>query len=815
MRSRNTELPITTAVWAILIVFTVVLSPSPIHATTISVTTTEDELNSDGDCSLREAIRAANLDVAVDACAAGSGSDDITLPAGTYTLSISGGEEDAAATGDLDLTGVVTLTGAGMASTIVDGALLDRVFDVQSGGDATISDLTVQHGRPTEFPGYGGGIRDAGTLTVSEVRLFDNHAEYGGGMSVVASPATLSMLDSLVDANEGAVGGGALHVGGGSGTVERTTITGHGANSGSVVWITYPNPGPGSPGSLVVEDSSISDNDTLGIDNDTYVTLIGTQLTNNTTGMDNSGGFASGGLALVRTSLVAGNDGVGLANIGAMTIEDSTIRDNTGGGIENSLGLSVERSTISGNTSSTSGAGLRNFGIASLSNTTVSGNSGQAFGAGIFHNPDSVFANPALTLNNVTITANNLGGGSGAGLYAGSATQTVRTSNTIIAGNLIGGVVPSDCSATIDSLGNNLIGDASGCTITGDTTGNLLDVDPQLGPLANNGGLTETHALLVGSPAIDAGGSTTCEATDQRGVARPQGEACDIGAYEASSDCTGAVDGTACADGVFCNGYDSCSAGSCSVHSGDPCASEPQCNDTCDEATNVCSVTPNGMPCDDGQLCTASDSCNDGTCVGDAALANGTPCDDSEPCTTSDSCNDGTCIGSPPIGCNAAVSGKAKLSLKHDPSNVAKDAVKWSWRSAATFDVTELGSPDTATDLVLCVFDQNGLTLSATAPADGICGTKPCWNVSSTLVKYTNKTLAPDGLAKLIGKGGGPGAGKLKVKGKGPLLGLPVLGLATPVRGLLMRPDTGACWNAMFSTNIKVNDATRFLAIGD
>ena len=71
----------------------------------------------------------------------------------------------------------------------------------------------------------------------------------------------------------------------------------------------------------------------------------------------------------------------------------------------------------------------------------------------------------------------------------------------------------------------------SGCTITGDLTGNITGQDPLLGPLQNNGGPTETHALLPDSPAIDAGADTACPAADQRGVARPLGSACDIGAF--------------------------------------------------------------------------------------------------------------------------------------------------------------------------------------------------------------------------------------------------------------------------------------------
>src|ERR671921_618797 len=100
MRRYIMKLPLALKPWhslAVLaaLVFSLALAP-PAHAATISVTTTTDELNADGDCSLREAVRAANLDASVDACVAGTGADMITLPAGTYLLSVAGRDEDAA-----------------------------------------------------------------------------------------------------------------------------------------------------------------------------------------------------------------------------------------------------------------------------------------------------------------------------------------------------------------------------------------------------------------------------------------------------------------------------------------------------------------------------------------------------------------------------------------------------------------------------------------------------------------------------------------------------------------------------------------------
>ena len=127
------------AVFALILALLAASRGAAVQAAGIAVNTTTDELNSDGDCSLREAIEAANTDLAVDACAAGSGADTITVPAGTYGLT------DGALQPDTDM----TINGAGAASTIVDGGALDGVFEVlQVEGDivVTITGMTIQNG---------------------------------------------------------------------------------------------------------------------------------------------------------------------------------------------------------------------------------------------------------------------------------------------------------------------------------------------------------------------------------------------------------------------------------------------------------------------------------------------------------------------------------------------------------------------------------------------------------------------------------------------------------------------------------------------
>jgi len=116
--------------------------------------------------------------------------------------------------------------------------------------------------------------------------------------------------------------------------------------------------------------------------------------------------------------------------------------------------------------------------------------------------------------------------------------DTVYAKNTIIANNTVEKGTGPDFRGVISSYGYNLIGDTTDCTIneSANPSTNITGVNPMLGPLQNNGGSTETHALLSGSPAIDAGDCTDKDSnpvlTDQRGVSRPQGSRCDIGAYE-------------------------------------------------------------------------------------------------------------------------------------------------------------------------------------------------------------------------------------------------------------------------------------------
>jgi CSLREA domain-containing protein len=210
-----------------------------------------------------------------------------------------------------------------------------------------------------------------------------------------------------------------------------------------------------------------------------------------------------------------------------VTLLDSTIAGNrvTGGAVE---GL---------------GGGLYVLGDLSVTNSTISGNSvdnpGIGMGAGITAAIDPAETDgTTLTVLNSTIAGNTLAvGGMGAGIGVANPTPgvvtTVDLKNTIVAGNT-SGELSSDCSLlAVPTSDNNLSSDAT-CQFTDE--GSLESTDPQLGALVNNGGPTDTRALAAGSPAIDAGTNDGCPPADQRGVARPQGPDCDIGAFERVPD---------------------------------------------------------------------------------------------------------------------------------------------------------------------------------------------------------------------------------------------------------------------------------------
>jgi hypothetical protein len=264
-------------------------------------------------------------------------------------------------------------------------------------------------------------------------------------------------------------------------------------------------------------------------------------------------------------------------NEGSLTLNNSTISGNSasngGGGILNEGSLTLNNSTISGNSASNGGGGIYDVGATYVDNSTISGNSSGGDGGGVYEAAILQLVNSTLSANraahngggiyifssgpergtvgqyNATVAYNAADTGV-TGFFSGGGVAnsggTFHAQNTILADNsgstcitLICFRVPDDCNGTLDSGGYNLIGAPGGCSYGPDPT-TLTGQDARLGALADNGGATLTHALLPGSPAIDAGSPLGCMdntgmalLTDQRGWSRYVNGRCDIGAYEA------------------------------------------------------------------------------------------------------------------------------------------------------------------------------------------------------------------------------------------------------------------------------------------
>lgn len=236
--------------------------------------------------------------------------------------------------------------------------------------------------------------------------------------------------------------------------------------------------------------------------------------------------------------------GGGILNSGGtISVIDSTFTGNTasgssggdGGGIANSSGvtgsqptMTLSGDTFSGNTAGEYGGGVDiDGGTALIENTTITGNHANSESGGV-----DIDTGGAVQFTNDTIDANSSGGDSG-GVYVDG--TNVSFADTIVANNTSASA-PAQCfSHTLTDQGHNL--DSDGTCFTPSSTNGDITANPKLGPLQNNGGPTDTQALLDGSPAINAGNNATCATTDQRGVSRPQpaGGTCDIGAYEATA----------------------------------------------------------------------------------------------------------------------------------------------------------------------------------------------------------------------------------------------------------------------------------------
>jgi hypothetical protein len=382
--------------------------------------------------------------------------------------------------------------------------------------------------------GYGFTLSGGGDVMVDQVRL------------VPFPPPTEITVTNLNDNGEGSLREALEAIASGG------TITFDPALAGGTIELA----GPLDPPNPVVIDGSAAPGINLnggGLDRvlivDAGVDVTVTEMTlTNGYGFQLAGCVLNNGALTLDHAIITGctmttdagdfwQGGGGIYNGDGATLNliDSTVSDNTaqwsGGGVYSFFNTTtnVVRSTISGNLSNDVGGGLRLLGNAEIVNSTISGNTSTGWhGGAIFQTDGDISVLNSTIANNVapdwapsTLFIGQFGGGF---------VPTLTLTNTIITGNQWYACekFASGTTGNVVSGGNNLVQDDS-CNPVGS---DLIVGDALLGPLADNGGPTLTHALLSGSPALDAADPAACPATDQRGVARPQGAGCDVGAFE-------------------------------------------------------------------------------------------------------------------------------------------------------------------------------------------------------------------------------------------------------------------------------------------
>ena len=501
------------------------LPTPPARANSITVNNLADTFDNTK-CSLRAAIMSANSNLSVDACAAGSpGADTINvlLPVFCHGINI-----QCAVTLGAPLPSItedLTINGSGVG---VDGNNSYSVFGVRNNSIVTFNNLLIRNGDAV----YGGGGISVtnSTLTLNRVTLSGNHAYGGAGLYIHSGAVYVHQSQFLNNISDPSGYGAAIGMVGGFVVVDNSTFRDNGSALGG----------------------AIAGLGTANID-------VSTSLFEHNSATNSGGAFYL-------------QDGLVRTRIAGSVITDNLTTNvsgsSNGGGVYVSRGsLQITGTTIANNAVAARGGGVHVFGaVVTMTNVTVSGNSARDHGGGIFAQADNpLFAPLSLLANNVTLS-NNLadsdmnGNGDGGGIFVLSGPVTVT--NSLIAGNFDtlnnggAGIKHPDCSGTYSLARYTLIGRNDGCTgFVNGSDGNKVGtagspIDPLLAPLADNGGPQAglpfqtqpiaTHALLSLSPAINGGdpaapGSSAlaCDLRDQRGVRRPLGPRCDMGAFEA------------------------------------------------------------------------------------------------------------------------------------------------------------------------------------------------------------------------------------------------------------------------------------------
>lgn len=463
---------------------------------------------------------------------------------GTHTIVLTSQKLIQAAT-TIDGANVITLSGGDAVSLFkvapdielnLDNLVLTNGFaDRQGGaienyGRLTLQNTTVQQSRVTvegqdcehDTVCGGAGIysHDNAVLELHDSRVIGNTGGWFGGG--IYSAGRLSVAGSELRDNQSQGTGGGLETDG-IAEISNTIISGNVASEsfgGGIATFT---------GTLALRNSVVEHNQAGRLGGGVFisteqepvhteVTISATRISANATGTNDND--LGGGI------YITGGASLALAH--------SSISDNTAGGGAGlfsyfpQTALTIDQSTFSGNSTAGDGGALWiSSGVQALTNLTLSNNTAGRGGAIFVGTGTSIdVGEAAATLNHLTIAGNRATAGSSLFIDTGS----LRLQNTIVAHALGEGghCAFSNNPISYQTDGYNLADDDS-CAL--DNDGDRQNTDPQLAPLADNGGPTLTHLPLATSPAIDAGGGN-CATIDQRDLARPQGSTCDIGAVE-------------------------------------------------------------------------------------------------------------------------------------------------------------------------------------------------------------------------------------------------------------------------------------------
>lgn len=429
-----------------------------------------------------------------------------------------------------------------------------QVEAIDNDGTLAINNCTMTGNGANLNDDFSLGIDNEGTASLSACTMKGFESNFTGG-AAVDNGGQLTINSCTFKKNVGHFGGAAIESDGGS-----VTITGSRSLDNEAINSTGDSIN-NNAGTMSISDSTVSHNNgTGGISNGGTLSVVDSSVTSN----DVDGGIDNTGTLSVTGSVVSRNFGVGIdSSAGSVTVTGSEISKNFdtnkrgGGGIYNKGTMNIADTTVSDNKSNNGpGGGIYNGGTMSVADSTVSSNSNEGGGGGI-DNAGS------LNVSDSTISENAVGdqGGEGGGgiLNEGSTASLVVTASTLVhndtdnhgggiknargsvalAGTVVADTSPSDCSGVITDAGYNLDDDGSCGFSTGGHS--YSDAMPYLGPLQNNGGPTDTEEPALGSPLLNdipvgtrADGATLCPSTDQRGVAGPEANQCDIGAVELS-----------------------------------------------------------------------------------------------------------------------------------------------------------------------------------------------------------------------------------------------------------------------------------------